>query len=87
MNSDVHHIFATDGYVNSKRSNYPFGEVGSASYTSSNGSKLGSAASSLNYSGTVFEPIDEFRLSMVKEEAKTSSEYNYRQYCSVIRPP
>ncbi|WOC26481.1 endonuclease [Pseudoalteromonas sp. N1230-9] len=61
MNSDVHHIFATDGYVNSKRSNYPFGEVGSASYTSSNGSKLGSAASSLNYSGTVFEPIDEFK--------------------------
>lgn len=61
MNSDVHHIFATDGYVNSKRSNYPFGEVASASYTSSNGSKLGSAASSLNYSGTVFEPIDEFK--------------------------
>ncbi|WP_404341485.1 endonuclease [Pseudoalteromonas mariniglutinosa] len=61
MNSDVHHIFATDGYVNSKRSNYPFGEVGSASYTSSNGSKLGSAASSINYSGTVFEPIDEFK--------------------------
>uniref|UniRef100_UPI0038F7AB72 endonuclease n=1 Tax=Streptomyces scabiei TaxID=1930 RepID=UPI0038F7AB72 len=51
MNSDVHHIFATDGYVNSKRSNYPFGEVGSASFTSSNGSKLGSAASSINYSG------------------------------------
>ena len=61
MNSDVHHIFATDGYVNSKRSNYPFGEVASASYTSSNGSKVGSAASSLNYSGTVFEPIDEFK--------------------------
>ena len=61
MNSDVHHIFATDGYVNSKRSNYPFGEVGNASFTSSNGSKLGSAASSINYSGTVFEPIDEFK--------------------------
>ncbi|MBB1431369.1 endonuclease [Pseudoalteromonas sp. SG43-4] len=61
MNSDVHHIYATDGYVNSKRSNFPFGEVASASFTSSNGSKLGSAASSLNYSGTVFEPIDEFK--------------------------
>ncbi|MGO2476847.1 MAG: endonuclease [Pseudoalteromonas sp.] len=61
MNSDVHHIFATDGYVNSKRSNYPFGDVSSATYTSSNGSKLGSAANSLNYSGTVFEPIDEFK--------------------------
>ncbi len=61
MNSDIHHIFATDGYVNSKRSNFPFGEVASASYTSSNGSKLGSAATSLNYSGTVFEPIDQFK--------------------------
>lgn len=61
MNSDVHHIFATDGYVNSKRSNFPFGDVGSATYTSSNGSKLGTASSSLNYSGTVFEPIDEFK--------------------------
>ena len=61
MNSDVHHIFATDGYVNSKRSNYPFGEVATPSYTSNNGSKLGTATSSLNYSGTVFEPIDEFK--------------------------
>ncbi|MEL0646353.1 endonuclease [Pseudoalteromonas agarivorans] len=61
MNSDVHHIYATDGYVNSKRSNFPFGEVASATFTSTNGSKLGSAASSINYSGTVFEPIDEFK--------------------------
>ena len=27
MNSDVHHIFAVDGYVNGIRSNYPYGEV------------------------------------------------------------
>ncbi|MBQ4813186.1 endonuclease [Pseudoalteromonas luteoviolacea] len=60
MNSDVHHIFASDGFVNAKRNSYPFGEVGSASYTSSNGSKLGSA-SGINYSGTVFEPIDQFK--------------------------
>jgi endonuclease I len=61
MNTDVHHIFATDGYVNSKRSSYPYGEVSSASYTSANGSKVGSASSSLGYTGTVFEPIDEFK--------------------------
>jgi endonuclease I len=61
MNSDVHHIFASDGYVNGRRSSYPYGEVGSASYTSSNGSLLGSARSGLGYSGTVFEPIDEFK--------------------------
>ena len=61
MNSDVHHIYATDGYVNSKRSNFPFGEVASASFTSTNGSKLGSASNTINYNGTVFEPIDEFK--------------------------
>ena len=61
MNTDVHHIFATDGYVNSKRSSYPYGEVGSASFTSNNGSKVGSAISGLGYTGTVFEPIDEFK--------------------------
>jgi endonuclease I len=61
MNSDVHHIFATDGFVNARRGSYPFGVVGSATYVSNNGSKLGSAASSINYSGTVFEPIDAFK--------------------------
>ena len=61
MNSDVHHIFATDGFVNAKRSSYPYGKVATASYTSANGSKLGSALSSTGYNGTVFEPIDEFK--------------------------
>ncbi len=61
MNSDAHHLFATDGFVNAKRSNWPFGEVGSTTYVSSNGSKLGSAATGLGYAGTVFEPIDEFK--------------------------
>ena len=31
--SDLHHIFPTDGYVNGRRANYPFGEVRSASWT------------------------------------------------------
>ncbi len=61
MNSDIHHIFPTDGYVNSKRSSYPYGVVGSASYTSANGSKLGTGSSGSGYNGTVFEPIDEFK--------------------------
>ncbi|MCC3216448.1 endonuclease [Chryseobacterium sp. X308] len=60
MVSDIHFIRATDGKVNGMRSNYPFGKVGSASFTSQNGSKLGTSSSS-GYSGTVFEPIDEFK--------------------------
>ena len=60
MVSDVHFIRATDGKVNGMRSNYPFGKVGTASFTSKNGSKLGTSTST-GFSGTVFEPIDEFK--------------------------
>ena len=57
---DMHHIFPTDGFVNGKRGNNPFGEVRTASWTSVNGSKLGSCKTS-GYSGTVFEPIDAYK--------------------------
>ena len=58
--TDLHHIFATDGYVNNRRGNFPFGEVQSASWTSRNGSKLGSSKTP-GFSGTVFEPIDAYK--------------------------
>jgi endonuclease I len=60
MYSDLFHVYPTDGYVNGKRGNWPFGEVGSASWTSQNGSKVGSS-NYPGYSGTVFEPIDEYK--------------------------
>lgn len=60
MKNDIHFIRATDGKVNGMRSNYPFGKVGTASFTSLNGSKLGNSVSA-GYGGTVFEPIDEFK--------------------------
>lgn len=74
---DIFHVVPTDGYVNNRRGNYLYGEVGSASYTSKNGSKLGSSVSSVPVTkkiicssanssvstpgGTVFEPIDEYK--------------------------
>ena len=55
-------VVPTDGYVNNKRSNYPMGPVGSASYTSSGGfCKLGTVKSGYGYSGTVFEPDDSLK--------------------------
>ncbi|KMQ60423.1 endonuclease I [Chryseobacterium sp. BLS98] len=60
MVADIHFIRATDGKVNGMRSNYPFGKVQNASFTSYNGSKLGNSASP-GYGGTVFEPIDAFK--------------------------
>lgn len=60
MRSDVHHVLPTDGYVNNRRGTYPYGVVASSSWTSTNGSKIGSSAVN-GYTGTVFEPIDEFK--------------------------
>ncbi len=60
MNVDIFHLYPTDGYVNGKRSNYPYGTVSSPTWTSLNGSKLG-PCSAPGYSGTVFEPIDEYK--------------------------
>lgn len=60
MKHDYLHVFPTDNVVNGKRGNFPFGKVGSASWTSTNGSKLGTS-NFPGYGGTVFEPIDEFK--------------------------
>lgn len=60
MVSDAHHIPPTDGKVNGIRSNYPHGKVAIASITTKNGSKLGTSGVS-GYTGTVFEPINEFK--------------------------
>lgn len=61
MKSDGFHVVPTDGYVNNRRSNYPYGEVGSATYSSNNNfSRLGSCTTT-GYSGTVFEPNDEYK--------------------------
>ena len=61
MYTDLNHLYPTDGYVNNKRSNYPFGETKGESYKSANGfSKLGKCTYP-GYSGTVFEPNDEYK--------------------------
>jgi len=60
MHTDLFHVFPTDGYVNNRRGNYPFGKVGNATWTSMNGSKVGNNISA-GYSGLVFEPIDAYK--------------------------
>lgn len=60
MLTDLHHIYPTDGWVNAKRGDLPYGEVGSADYVSDNGTKTGSNVWP-GYGGTVCEPRDEFK--------------------------
>ncbi len=60
MDTDLFHIYPTDGYVNGQRGNYPFGETDTPQWTSQNGSKRGPCSVN-GYSGTIFEPIDEYK--------------------------
>jgi endonuclease I len=60
MYTDIFHLYPVDGYVNGMRSNNAYGEVNSPSWTSMNGSKLGPCVTP-GYSGTVFEPLDEYK--------------------------
>lgn len=61
MYSDIVHIIPTDGYVNSRRNNNPYGTTNGETFTTANGfSKLGKCTWS-GYAGTVFEPNDEYK--------------------------
>jgi endonuclease I len=64
MYSDAHFVVPSDKYVNAQRDSFPFSRVNAASNTYTNGSKKGNnlnSGYSAGYSGTVFEPIDEFK--------------------------
>lgn len=58
--SDLIQVVPTDGYVNNRRSNYPFADVASATYISKDGCKLGTCATP-GYNSTVFEPLDNIK--------------------------
>ena len=66
MKSDIVHVVPTDGYVNNRRSSFPFGEVGNVTYSANqNYCRLGSSKSP-GYSGTVFEVPDEIKGDMAR---------------------
>ena len=60
MKSDLFHVYPTDGYVNNRRDNHPYGVVDDVHWESENGSLLGDC---LHGSQTVrvFEPIDAYK--------------------------
>ena len=74
MYADLFHLYPTDGKVNGYRSNFPYGEVTSPTYTSQNGSKLG-PCSYPGYSSTVFEPIDEFKGDLARSYFYMATRY------------
>ena len=61
MYSDAFHVLPTDKKVNGLRGNLAYGIVGTATYTSSNGCKIGNNITPNGPSLTVFEPADEYK--------------------------
>jgi len=80
MMSDAFHIYPTDGKVNGQRSNYPYGECANGTYLSSNGNvhPLGRLGSSTfpGYSGTVFEPDDQYKGDFARSYFYMAARYN-----------
>jgi endonuclease I len=80
MYSDIHHLFPTDGWVNALRSSFPFGEVTTVEITTGNptqnGSKRGTgAAVNFGYTGTVFEPINEYKGDFARAQLYMATRY------------
>jgi endonuclease I len=61
MYSDLFHLYPTDKYVNAERDNFPYGEADNNAKIYENGSKKGKSITESGYTGTVFEPIDEYK--------------------------
>lgn len=80
MKSDAFHVYPTDGRVNSQRSNYPYGECAGGTTLPSNGTvkalgRLGSCTSP-GYTGTVFEPDDEYKGDFARTYFYMAAAYN-----------
>jgi endonuclease I len=74
MYSDLWIIYPTDSKVNGERGNYPYGKVGTATWTSLNGTKLGNCVST-GYSGTCFEPIDGYKGDLSRSQFYVATRY------------
>lgn len=80
MKSDAFHVYPTDGKVNGQRSNYPYGECAGGVTLGSSGSvrALGRCGKSTTpgYSGTVFEPDDEYKGDFARTYFYMAARYN-----------
>lgn len=80
MYSEAFHIYPTDGKVNGQRSNFPYGECANGTTLPSNGSvkalgRLGNCTFP-GYSGTVFEPDDQYKGDFARSYFYMAAAYN-----------
>ena len=60
ISTDLNNLYPSDPNANQEKSNYPLGETGSSLIYTNGVSKVGKSAFA-GYSGTVFEPADEYK--------------------------
>jgi len=72
--SDIFHVYPTDAKVNNMRSNYPYAVVKNPTFTSSNGSKVGTSITP-GYSDKAFEPADEYKGDIARTYFYMSTRY------------
>lgn len=79
MKSDLFHVYPTDGYVNNQRSSYPYGECEGGTRLSNDGyygkGRLGHCTAP-GYSGTVWEPDDEYKGDFARTYFYMATRYN-----------
>ncbi len=74
MQTDLFHVYPTDGEVNGIRGNLPYGKVISANKVTANGSKRGTSNTYPNGSD-VFEPIDSFKGDLARSYFYMNTRY------------
>ncbi len=75
MKSDLFHVYPTDGKMNGYRSDYPYGECNNGTTYTNGLGKLGSCTYT-GYSGTVFEPDDEYKGDIARTYFYMATRYN-----------
>ena len=61
MQNDLFIVYPTDYFVNNQRGDLPYGKVGTASQTFTNGSKIGNNVYAGAPTGNCYEPLDSFK--------------------------
>lgn len=77
MYSDLFHVIPTDARVNNYRGNMPYGETSSTAYIASDSHSLGHIGTSnrSGFSGTVFEPADEYKGDLARNYLYMATRY------------
>ncbi len=81
MYTDLFHIHPVDGFVNSLRSNWPYGEVAVPTRVTMNGGRFGPNTYSYDgpsYTGNAFEPIDEYKGDLARNYFYMLTRYMHR---------